>query len=67
MIDPTSIVHEWDQLWVTEGRYEMMHIIPVDDLIGHELIHNCVCGPYCEYLGKESFLVAHYALDKRPE
>ena len=62
-----SVVYQWDQLWVAEGKYEMMHIIPVDDLVAHETVHDCVCGPYREYLGKDSFLIAHHALDRRPE
>lgn len=67
MKDPASIVHEWDQIWTEELFGDLMHIVPVDDLIAHELDWDCICGPYREHLGKGSFLVAHHALDRRPE
>lgn len=43
-----------------------MHITPPDDLVGHELDPECVCGPYVEDLGGGDTLYQHQPLDGRP-
>lgn len=57
---------QWDEVWIEQDHGNEMHLVPVDDLIGHELDSECICGPYWEDLGKGDFLVAHHPLDKRP-
>lgn len=57
---------DWDTLWRLFGERDEMHVVPVDDLVAHELENDCVCGPYIEFLGGQDFLVAHEALDGRP-
>lgn len=59
-------LHEWDEVWVDDPEIgELMHIVPVNDFIAHELEPDCICGPYWEDLGRGHFLIAHYPLDKR--
>lgn len=68
MRSPLTPPDTWEITWVTEVDIgDLMHIVPVDDLIGHENDPDCVCGPYWEDLGRGDFLVAHHALDKREE
>lgn len=55
----------WDTTWKLHDERDEMHIVPVDDLVAHELENDCVCGPYIEFLGGQDFLVAHEALDGR--
>jgi hypothetical protein len=57
---------EWDDFMVETDVGEDLHIVPVDDLIEHEVAPNCVCGPHVEFLGSTSDrLVAHWPLDRR--
>jgi hypothetical protein len=45
---------------------EGVHVLPVNDLVEHELSEDCVCGPWVELLSEEDLpLVVHHALDGR--
>jgi hypothetical protein len=45
------------------------HIIPVGDLIDHEVSDDCVCGPQAEPISREdgsmNWLYVHHSLDGR--
>lgn len=49
------------------------HVMPVDDIVEHEISDECVCGPEIEFVGYEKttgetgngWLVVHGALDGR--
>lgn len=59
----------WVEIWVDEVIAdipgEVMHIMPVDDLVGHERCKACICGPMIEHLGHRDFAAFHHALDGR--
>lgn len=61
---------QWEEVWVDEilddVNAEVMHLIPVADLVGHERGQDCVCGPYIEHLAQQDYVAVHYALDARP-
>lgn len=62
----TPELDQWEETWVTDAEIgDLMHVVPVADLIGHELEPDCACGPYWEDLGRGDFLIAHYPLDPR--
>lgn len=50
-----------------------IQVLPVDDLVEHELEEGCVCGPTLELLpgvglaGGEEWALVHHALDGREE
>lgn len=56
---------EWEQVTVAADVGDCTHLIPVDDLVGHELDPDCVCGPYWQPV-TGGYLVAHWPLDRRP-
>ena len=45
------------------------HVVPVGDLVAHELDAGCVCGPDVELVrrvsGGDGWLLVHHALDGR--
>lgn len=45
------------------------HVVPVGDLVEHELSDGCVCGPRAERVtrvdGSDGWLVVHHSLDGR--
>lgn len=59
---------DWDQIWTEHELGDSLHLVPVDDLIEHELDSMCPCTPYVEILTGASLdtLVAHFAQDGRP-
>lgn len=62
---------EWDEVrWIDDvingAPAEAMHIVPVQDLVGHELTQGCICGPHVEHLAQADYLIAHHPLDIRP-
>lgn len=61
---------QWREVWIDDviddEDVEVMHIEPLDDLVGHDHSLACICGPYVEYLGKGDWMAAHHPLDKRP-
>lgn len=48
---------------------EPYHVHPIDDLIEHELIEDCVCGPETQPVerddGSIAWMVVHHSLDGR--
>jgi len=58
--------HAESELWDCTWDRGDLHIVPVDDEVGHDLDQDCICGPYFEDLGGGERLLAHYALDRRP-
>lgn len=57
-----SKIVEWDQVWTVCDWGDLLHIVPVDDAIEHELEWDCVCGPYRKQLEGADFLIAHHPL-----
>ncbi len=47
----------------------IVHVVPVDDLVGHEPNEDCVCGPTVEAVHREDgsmgWVMKHHALDGR--
>lgn len=46
-----------------------VHVIPVNDLIEHDPLGHCVCGPAFEQVqgddGEPGWLITHHSLDNR--
>lgn len=57
----------WDDVLVSRHHNDALHLMPVDDHIEHDTSTTCPCGPHVEPLGKIDLLVAHFALDGRPD
>lgn len=57
----------WECRRVSSGR---VHVIPVDDLIAHEVVQ-CVCVPAVECVrkteGPDGWLYTHHSLDGREQ
>lgn len=62
---PWTMGNEWDDILIERPHGDVLMLIPVDDLIGHEQSADCVCGPLVEPLGAIDLFVGHYALDGR--
>lgn len=60
------VSQQWDDVLVERDHGDVLHIVPVDDLIDHELDVTCVCDPALDTLVGNALLVAHFALDSRP-
>jgi len=41
--------------------------MPVDDLVQHEPVDDCVCGPSIELLETGEWLIIHESLDRRED
>jgi hypothetical protein len=54
-------VNYWGCFDDAEGRH---HVVPLDDLVEHELSDDCCCGPKVDVVNWP-FLVIHSALDGR--
>lgn len=50
-------------------RIDSAHVIPLDDLITHEVTEDCVCGPIIKPVerrdGSIGWLISHNSLDNR--
>lgn len=56
----------WLSVWLLEVDGEdQLHIVPENDLVGHEYSGDCACGPQVEHLGGIDWLYVHHALDGR--
>lgn len=46
-----------------------LHVLPVADLVDHELSEECICGPKVSAVfredGSNGWVVNHWALDRR--
>jgi hypothetical protein len=46
-----------------------VHVMPVGDLIEHEPLERCVCGPSYEHVqgedGESGWVITHHSLDGR--
>ena len=46
-----------------------VHVVPVNDLVGHAIEDDCVCGPVTEPVPREDgsmgWVVSHQSLDRR--
>lgn len=61
----TQEVGEWDEILLPVGAVDTLHVVPVDDLVAHELDRACVCGVQIEDLLNGDVLIIHWALDGR--
>jgi len=45
------------------------HVVPVDDLIAHDVSEDCICGPECIPVerddGSIGYIYSHHSLDGR--
>lgn len=60
-----SEAERWLTEWHTLADEERIVITPVDDLVEHDAVGDCACGPYVEHLGGRDWLYSHYSLDGR--
>lgn len=48
-----------------------VHVIPLDDLVEHQALESCVCGPAYELVqgedGDSGWLIVHHSLDGREQ
>jgi hypothetical protein len=48
-----------------------MHVVPINDLIDHDLIDTCLCGPAIQPVKREDgtvgWLTVHHSLDGREQ
>lgn len=50
--------------WLAQEVVDGAHVVPLNDLVGHELTGDCVCGPVVEHVG-HGWLYVHASLDGR--
>lgn len=58
---------------MSEGASEAgrgpIHVVPINDLVDHEVSDDCVCGPTVEAVfqddGSNGWVVVHHSLDGR--
>ena len=55
--------------WEAIKIAHLVHVLPLDDLITHEVIYRCACGPACEPVqrddGGRGWMFTHHSLDGR--
>lgn len=55
--------------WKNVGTPDLLHVIPVRDVVKHEESDECVCGPRSEPVQREDgsygWVIVHQALDGR--
>jgi hypothetical protein len=56
----------WKQIDTEDDRGKVTHIIPVDDLIDHDIDRACVCGPSTDRSRSGTPVFSHWPLDRRP-
>lgn len=48
-----------------------LHVVPIDDLIEHDTINDCTCGPAIQPVKREDgstgWLTVHHSLDGREQ
>lgn len=70
MMPPTSPYGQDEGWYTTQPSRNVVHVLPVDDLIEHVMDQGCVCGPSTETVvsdnGEIGWVIAHPALDARP-
>lgn len=48
-----------------------VHVVPINDLIDHDLINDCLCGPAIQPVKREDgsvgWLTVHHSLDGREQ
>jgi hypothetical protein len=58
--------HRWLTVEVERG---VVHVIPLDDVVPHDRIDDCLCGPTSECIpkdnGPDGWVVTHHSLDGR--
>jgi len=71
MSEATHWNEPWNVFRAEDEMSDRVHVVPVDDLIGHETDdgQDCVCGPRVEVVerddGSDGWVVTHYSLDGR--
>jgi hypothetical protein len=45
--------------------YNVIHVVPEDDLVGHVLLSTCVCGPDLSDKSEAGMMYTHHSLDGR--
>ena len=53
-----------DRWWAVEAA-DGVHVVPLVDLVGHELSEDCACGPQPEEVVPGSWMFSHSSLDGR--
>lgn len=56
----------WDQITTADEDGDVVHLIPVDDLVEHTIETACACGPECQSVGGGTVVFSHWPLDRRP-
>lgn len=65
MSEPVTPLDCWDEVWIADDLGDVLHILPVDDAVGHELRPDCPCLAHWRWLGEGDLLVAHNPWDGR--
>lgn len=56
---------------VTGPDSDVVHVVPVDDVVDHHAGPDCVCGPRVEPVGRDDgtfgWLYVHHSLDGREQ
>ena len=57
--------------WALQWVHQVAHVVPVADVVAHDLTAECVCGPRVEYADPETgrayngAVVVHHSADGR--
>lgn len=51
-------------VWETVQVQDHIHIMPVDDIVGHYEMDSCACTPSFEKV-KDKYIITHYSYDSR--
>ena len=51
-------------VWETVQVQDHIHIMPVDDIVGHYEMDSCACTPSFEKV-KDKYIIIHYSYDSR--
>lgn len=63
------VVMQFALVSVVNNRADILHVVPLGDLVDHEPSDECVCGPETIRIergdGSDGWVISHHALDKR--
>jgi hypothetical protein len=51
--------------WAVADLPNGVHVLPVDDVVDHDLTEDCLCGPLSQLFGDREWSVVHHSLDGR--
>lgn len=55
----------WEQIDTLDDDGPVTHVVPVDDLIEHDIETACVCGPQVDRSKSGILVFSHWPLDSR--